>query len=290
MDQLNQMNKPAQMQFFTLASKFRDKRLLPQLVSLFNSEDPAIAGLAVETVRSFGSEASGYLLASMNYSSPEQAVSLKLLVDIREPLLVYDEEQKNYRTDNIFLMFEQIPQESILAYLSEVSLPTRIANALWSLYDIETNTDLYLMSRNARSSDIYPYFNYFREWEDYKLSAEASRRSSFTYLQEFFDSDEKKTLGDSRILRETADWYEKGAAQSFTRAMRAGKAASEEDLAMLDNYLDSRRSLINRWRILTTDIQDMARLIFLRYSLDIEALAEEYDFFRSLPKSETPSL
>ncbi|OQY33926.1 MAG: hypothetical protein B6241_06305 [Spirochaetaceae bacterium 4572_59] len=287
-ENIGQMEKAALIQSFLLMKKFQDRRMLPELIPYINHQDPDIAEAAIDTLHSYGSKASSFLLLQLRSDSLIKSLSLELLVKLREPLLVYSPDTGQYRTDNIFMIFEQISQDGILNYLRDVPLPSKIVSSLWNLYDIETNTILYQESRHSIRNEYFPYFYYYKSWEKYVLAAESSRTSSYAYQQDFFETNDERWLSESKMLRETADLYERAAVKFYEKAKKAESDAAEEDLLLLQNYLESRRALIVRWRILTSDIQDMARLIFLRYSLDIETLTEEYDFFRSLPQGEVP--
>ncbi len=289
---LNDMEKfssPALMRVFTIVEKFQDLRLLPPLSRFFNDPDPQVAEKAVQVISSYGESASDYLISQLTAENPFRIASLELLVKLREPLLVYNEEYGGYRTDNIFLLFETLPEDDLLAYLSDIPLPSRIVSSLWSLYDIESNVQVYKKSRNSARYELYPYFYFFLEWEQYLLNAKASRAGAFQYQQNFFNSGDETWLRESRILRNTADWYEKGAENAFQKAVKAEQTADEEEKQICRDYLESRRSLVTRWRTLSSDIQKMARLVFLRYSVNIDSLAENFDFFRSLPADSIPS-
>ena len=274
---------------FSIAEKFLDPRLLPFLSGNFNNADPDVAARSVEVIQAYGDTASDYLISQLENGNPLQTVSLKILVKLKEPRLVFDEKFGGYRTDNIFLLFESFSQDDLLYYLSNLSLPSRIISSLWSLYDIESNVIVFKKNRYAARYEQYPYFYYFREWEQFLLNAEASRSGAFQYQQNFFATSEERWLREAKILRNTAEWYDRGAVTAFNRALAAGVNAGEEEKQVCLEYLESRRSLVSRWRSLTSDIQKMARLVFLRNSLDIETLAGEYDFFRSLPPKSIPS-
>ena len=288
-DQMVNMARPALKRAFMLSEKYKDERLLPILSGFVDHDDQDIAALVVEILRSYGKNASDYLIAQMKSGNPLRATAMKLLVEMREPHMVFNEEYGGYRTDNILYIFETLSEEELLNYLSDTALPSRIVTSLWNLYDIETNAALYRRTRGSAGQISFPYFTYFRQWEEYRLNAETSRSGSFEYLQDYFDMGEEHWLRESRILRDTAEWYEKGAVRAYHKAVNAGTFVTDEDLTLYREYIESRRSLVSRWRVMTSDIQELALLVFLRYSLDIETMAQEYDFFRSLPERDIPS-
>ena len=289
LERMEGLSPEALIHSFSIAEKFQDLRLLPVLSGNFNHSDPKVAEKAVAVIQAYGDSASDYLIDQLDDGNPLQSVSLEILVQLKEPDLVYDEARGEYRTDNIFLLFESLTQDSLLSFLSSLPLPSRIVSSLWSLYDIDSNVLIFKNTGYAARYEEYPYFYYFREWEQYLLNAEASRLGAFQYQQKFFNTGDESWLTEARILRNTADWYDRGAENAFKRAVSAGRNASEEEKQVCLDYLESRRALVSRWRNLTSDIQKMARLVFLRNSLDIEALAGEYDFFRSLPPKSIPS-
>ena len=287
--QMEDMNNEALLLSFDLIGRFQDQRGLVRLISYFDSEDEIIKDRAVEIVRSYGKASFSALVEGLD--DPSEGIQhqcLKLLVEQRAPSLVYDSKSSSYPVDHVFYFFETSAEDEVRLYLDEVELSSRSVNALINLYEIELNTREYQFIRGLRDRDQYPYLYFFREWEDSMISAELSRESSFSYMHYYFDTGMVEWLTESKQLRDTAALFERAAAAARDSAMRTGALAGAEDRDMVSRYLDNRKNLAESWRALSSDIRNLAMLVFLRYSLDIETVIRDYDYFRTLPVMSSP--
>ncbi len=287
MDKMDDMNREAVLLSFDLIGRFKDQRGLFRLIKYFNHEDEELRQRAVEIVRSYESNAFPALIEGLNdRSEMVQRQCLELLIEQRAPSLVY--ESSSYPVDRVFYFFETMDEETVRLFLDEVKLSSRSSNALKYLYEIELSTRDYQFIRSLRDREQYPYLYFFREWEDSMISAELSRESSFSYMHYYFDTGMEEWLRESKQLRETAALFERAAAAARDSAMRTGAGAAPEDKALVGRYLEHRKSLAESWRALSSDIKNLAMLVFLRYSLDIETVIREYDYFRTLPAVNSP--
>jgi len=290
LDKMPGMTQPALFLSFDLIRRYRDLKGLTPLSGYFVNENPAVRDRAVDTVRSFGRDAHPYLIRTLD--DPDQNVrnkALQLLVEQRAPSLVYDSEQKDYPVNRIFLFFETMSAPEVQGYLAQVVLPDRIMSALTRLYEIELNTRQYQEIRAVRDSSVHPYLFHYRQWEDDMVSAELSRQSSFAYMHYYFDSGNEEWLNQSRQLKETAGQFDISADSSLKAALQAGSRAEKAEISLVSRYLYSRKQLSESWRSLSSDIQNLALFVFLRYSLDIQTVIRDYDYFRMLPRKSTPA-
>jgi len=274
---------------FDLIKRYRDLRGLTPLAGYFADKNQTVRESAVATVRSFRKEAHPYLISVLD--SPRQEVrnkSLQILVEQRAPSLVYDSEKKEYPVNRVFYFFETLSIQEVQGYLAQVSLPDRTVSALSNLFEIEINTRQYQEIREVRDSTAFPYLFYYRQWEDDMVSAELSRQSSFAYMHYYFDTGNEQWLSESKQLRETAGVFEVSSGTSLKLALEAGRKTNTNDIALVSRYLYSRKQLSESWRSLSSDIQSLALLVFLRYSLDIQTVVRDYDYFRMLPRISTP--
>ncbi|QEN09332.1 hypothetical protein EXM22_15595 [Oceanispirochaeta crateris] len=286
---LPQMQEPALLLSFDLLNRFKDLRGLPGLVRFFDHNNPVIQLAAVDTVRYFGSEAFPFLIETLDHDNPEiQGQALQLLVEQRAPSLVYDPLVEDYPVNRIFYFFESLTEPEVFDYLSRVSLPDRVVSALTHLYEIELNTRQYQEIKAMRNGESFPYLSAFRDWEEALITAELSRQGSFSYMHQYFSSGEELWLTESKQLREAASQYDQSARTFRDDAIRFGALAGNDEISLVSRYLYSRKQLSESWRALSSDIQNMAMLIFLRYSLDIQAVVRDYDFFRTLAPGTAP--
>ncbi|MDC7233165.1 MAG: HEAT repeat domain-containing protein [Spirochaetales bacterium] len=284
------MEREALLLSFDIIGRLKDLDGLAGLVEYFDHDDDAVRQSAVETVRSYAGIAFPFLIESLEHEREQiRYQSLLLLVEQRASLLVYDDKISDYPVNRIFYLFETLDEQTIDSYLDEVKLPSRSRNALVNLYEIELSTRRYQEIRGIRDRNVYPYLYFFREWEEALISAELSRQSSFTYMHYYFDSGEEGWLKESKQLRDTASLFERAAASARDSALRNAQNTSTEDISLVDSYLDNRKQLSESWRALTSDIKSLALLVFLRYSLDIETVVRDYDYFRTLPRNDIPS-
>ena len=120
------------------------------------------------------------------------------------------------------------------------------------------------------------------------ISAELSRESSFSYMHYYFDTGMVEWLTESKQLRDTAALFERGrcCCKGLGYEDRGPGRSRRPD--MVSRYLDNRKNLAESWRALSSDIRNLAMLVFLRYSLDIETVIRDYDYFRTLPVMSSP--
>lgn len=283
------MDLEALLYSFDLIRRFKDQRGLVRVIEYFDHDEEIIRNRAIDTVRFFSVDAFPVLIDALDSESEGiRYESLLLLTEQHASSLVYDSEKSKYPVNQIFYLFEILSQDEVINYLSNVKLPSRNLIALKNLYDIELSTRQYQAVRVLRDRDRNPYLFFFREWEDSLISAELSRQSSFTYMHYYFDSGEEAWLTESKQLRDTASLFERSAASARDSALRSAAVADREDIALVTRYLFNRQQLAESWRALTSDIQDLAMLIFLRYSMDIQIVVRDYDYFRTLPKQDGP--
>ena len=283
------MDTEALLLSFDLIRRFQDQRGLVRVIEYFDYDEYLIRLSAVETVRSFSEDAFPVLVDTLDSGTEDiKYQALLLLTEQWASSLVYDFEKSEYPVNHIFYFFETLSQEEVITFLNHVDLPSRNLSALKNLYEIELSTRQYQDVRGIRNRESYPYLFFYKEWEDALISAELSRQSSFTYMHYYFDSGEEAWLTESKQLRDTASLFERSAATARDSALRSGALTSREDVALVSRYLYNRQQLSESWRALTSDIQSLAMLIFLRYSLDIQTVVRDYDYFRTLPRQDGP--
>jgi HEAT repeat protein len=289
LNRMPSMDLDALLLSFDLISRFHDQRGLVRVIEYFDHDEEIIRLSAVETVRSFSADAFPALIEALDSGRENvRYQSLLLLTDQWASSLVYDSEKSKYSVNHIFYFFETLSLDEIFNYFDHVDLPSRSLIALKNLYEIELSTRQYQEVRVIRDRESYPYLYFFREWEDSLISAELSRQSSFTYMHYYFDSGEEAWLTDSKQLRDTASLFERSAATARDSALRSAAVTDREDVALVTRYLHNRQQLAESWRSLTSDIQNLAMLIFLRYSMDIQTVVRDYDYFRTLPSQDGP--
>lgn len=289
LNRMPDMETPALLLSFDLIRRFKNQEGLVRLIEHFDSEDDSVRLRAIDAVRAFSEEAFPALVNALDSNNEEiKFQSLLILSEQRAAPLVYDFEESEYPVNHVFYFFETLDQDAVISYLNNVDLPSLNLLALRNLYEIELSTRQFQEIRSIRNPDEFPYLYYFREWEDSLISAELSRQSSFAYMHYYFDSGEEAWLSESKQMRDTSLLFERTAAAARDSALRSGAYAGPEDLAYVSRYLFNREQLAESWRALTTDIQSLAMLIFLRYSLDIQTVVRDYDYFRTLPRQEGP--
>jgi len=287
--QMPEMKPAALLLSLDLIRRYGDLKGLASLSSYFVDKNQKVRDRAVETVRAFGKKAHPYLIEVLD--NPNQDIrnkALQILVEQRAPSLVYDETKNDYPVDRVFYFFETETIQEVQGYLSQVSLPDRVVNALKNLFEIELNTRQYQEIREVRDKETYPYLYYFRQWENDMISAELSRQSSFAYMHYYFDTGHKEWLSESKQMRDTAELFETSAGSALKSALQAGRKANKGEISLVTRYLYSRKQLSESWRSLGADIQSLAMLVFLRYSLDIQIVVRDYDYFRILQGNNTP--
>ncbi len=273
-----------------LLKRYQDDRAVPALIQTFAHESLQVRLAAVDAVLAFREKGFPYLVEALD--SPDSRIqyqSLLLLVEEWAPLLVYDQETQEYPVDRIFYFFENVTSLEIQLYLDAVDLPERVVAALKNLYEIEVHTRRYGEIRDINDPGDYPYLFYFKSWENAMISAELSRQNSYSYMHQYFESGTEEWLKESRQLRETSAEFDRAADNARITARRAGRAAGREDRTLVSSYIESRTALADSWRALSSELKNMARLVFLRYSVDIEAVLREHDYFRILPSAKSAS-
>ncbi|MDA3956652.1 HEAT repeat domain-containing protein [Oceanispirochaeta sp.] len=287
--QMPLMEEPALLLSFDLLRRYKDKSCLPSLSGYFDHKSLVVRQTAIDTVMSFGSAAFPFLIDTLDHGNQEiQNQALILLVDQRAASLVYDSEKNDYPVNLIFYFFESMTEKEILMYLNRVSLPNRVVSALLNLYEIELNTRQYQEIRGMRDPESNRYLYFYREWEDALINAELSRQGSFSYMHQYFDTGEDAWLTESKQLRDAASQFDHSSLSFRESAFRFGAMADSNEISMVSRYIYSRKQLAESWRVLSSDIQNLAMLVFLRYSLDIQAVLRDYDYFRTLSSKSSP--
>ena len=291
LDHLDEMEEAPTLLAVNLLKRYQDERAVPALIRAFAHESLQVRLSAVDGVLAFREKGFPYLVEALDDpDSRIQYQSLLVLVEEWAPVLVYDQQKGEYPVDRIFYFFENLNSLEVQLFLSAVDLPEQVVTALQNLYEIEVHTRRFKEIRDKNDPIGLPYLYYFRSWENAMISAEISRQNSYGYMHRYFESETKEWLEASRQLRQSSAQFDRAADNARIAAREAGRKARGSDLDLVSSYLESRKALSDSWRALSADVKDMAMLVFLRYSVDIEAIVREYDYFRTLPsaKSATP--